>query len=207
MGATYTVTSVNRVVTAALSALVFLCPGSAAAALTPGPQPDGSSVTPEGWAVTPAGTQTQLGPAPLAVAMSPTNSVLLVENAGYWQHSLMVVDPSTGEVMQTIDENGANAQGPWSIANGHNHSYYSGLAFSPDGTTAWASDGAGGSLHTFAIAGKTLTAKPEINLGNDNPYPAGIAVHRLANRRVGAVRENIRSKALVQFSLERDHVG
>jgi YVTN family beta-propeller protein len=148
----------------------------AAAAPTAGPQPGGTSVTPEGWPVTPAGTQTELGPGPLAAAMSPTGAVLLVENAGYWQHSLMVVDPSNGAVLQTIDENGANAQGPWSYASGHRHSYYTGLAFSPDGSTVWASDGAGGSLHTFAVAGRTLTAKQEIQLGSGTSYPAGIAV-------------------------------
>src|SRR5438874_3584889 len=128
---------------------VLLVSGTAGAATltTPGPKPNGTAVTPEGWRVTPAGSQTKLGPGPLAVAMSPSGSVLLVENAGYWQQSLMVVNPSTGAVLQTIDENGANAHGPWSFANGHNHGYYTGLAFSPDGSTAWASDGAGGSLH------------------------------------------------------------
>ena len=148
----------------------------ASAAVSAGPQPGGGSITPQGWSVTPAGTQTTLGPGPLAAAMSPTGSVLLVENAGYWQHSLMVIDPATGRVVQSIDENGANAHGPWSIAYGHEHGYYTGLAFSPDGRTAWASDGAGGSLHVFTIAGQTLTARPEIQLGSANAYPAGIAV-------------------------------
>ncbi len=151
--------------------VVALVLGTGSAGAAPG-----TSATPEGWALTPAGSQTALGPGPLAAALSPTGSVLLVENAGYWQHSLMVVDPATASVLQTIDENGANAQGPWSFAYGHRHSYYTGLAFSPDGGTAWASDGAGGALHTFAVAGRTLTAKQEIQLGSVNPYPAGIAV-------------------------------
>jgi YVTN family beta-propeller protein len=150
--------------------------GAAAGGLTPGPQGDGTAVTPQGWLVTPAGTQTPLGPGPLAAALSPTGSVLLVANGGYWQQSLMVVDPVTGSIVQTLDERGANAHGPWSYANGHQHSYYAGLAFSPDGSTVWASDGAGGALHSFAVSGKTLTATHSIQLGSANPYPAGIAV-------------------------------
>jgi YVTN family beta-propeller protein len=161
---------------AVLALLLAAAAPIASAAVSAGPQPGGGSITPEGWSVTPAGTQTTLGPGPVAAAMSPTGSVLLVENAGYWQHSLMVVDPATGGVVQTLDENGANAQGPWSIASGHEHGYYKGLAFSSDGRTAWASDGPGGSLHVFGIDGQTLTAKSEIQLGSTKPYPAGIAV-------------------------------
>ena len=165
----------RRTVMLGVIALVLAGAPAAPAATSAGPQPGGGSVTPEGWPVTPAGTQTTLGPGTQAAAMSPTGAVLVAENAGYWQHSLMAVDPATGRVVQTLDENGANAQGPWGIAYGHKHGYYSGLAFSPDGGTVWASDGAGGTLHAFAISGQTLTAKPSIQLGSTNPYPAGIA--------------------------------
>ena len=48
---------------------------AATASLAPGPQPDGTAVTPEGWRVTPAGRQTQLGPGPLAVAASPRGNL------------------------------------------------------------------------------------------------------------------------------------
>jgi hypothetical protein len=106
---------------AALGAVALvLGAGSAGAA-------PGTSATPGGWALTPAGSQTALGPGPLAAALSPTGSVLLVENAGYWQHSLMVVDPATGAVLQTIDENGATAQGLWSFGTGTGIATTSGL--------------------------------------------------------------------------------
>src|SRR5437899_10348483 len=86
--------------------------------MAPGPQPDGTGVTPQGWRITPAGTQTDLGSNPLAVALSPNGKVLLVTNGGYNQHSLMVVDPATGAVLQTITAGGGNSGGPWQLEEG-----------------------------------------------------------------------------------------
>ena len=51
-----------------------------------GPQGDGTSITPQGWHVTPAGTQTTLGPGTLDIAMSPSGNLVLAVNAGYLRH-------------------------------------------------------------------------------------------------------------------------
>ena len=69
-----------------------------------GPYPDGTAYTSQGWRVTPAGAQTRLGHGPLDLAMSPSGDLLFAINAGYRLHSLMVIDPATGKVLQTIRE-------------------------------------------------------------------------------------------------------
>jgi YVTN family beta-propeller protein len=148
----------------------------------PGPRPDGTGYTPEGWHITPAGRQTPLGPGPNAVAASPRGDLVLVADAGYSDHALLAVDPATGSVIQKIKApGGKSVGGPWNISNGHSHGYYTGLVFSSDGSRAWASDGAGSSLHTYSIAGRTVTEGARIrltaNVGNAGAYPAGIAVN------------------------------
>ena len=170
-----------RAVAAAATLAVAVVAMAAAAATPPaGPQPDGTAYTPQGWHVTPAGTQTDLGLWPMDVAMSPTGNLLLVANAGYAHHSLMAIDPSTGDVLQVISAAGAKSHGWWDWASGHPTGYYVGLAFSPDGRHAWASDGPGGAIHAFRIAGRTLTETQHIKLtgnrGNEHAWPAGIAV-------------------------------
>src|SRR5919198_620310 len=169
--------------TAAAAALVAVATVAAAAiAAVPvaGPRPDGTAFTPQGWRVTPAGDQTDLGLWPMDVAMSPRGNLVLVANAGYTRHSLMAIDPSTGRVIQTIRASGAKSHGWWDYASGHPTGYYVGIAFSPDGSHAWASDGPGSAIHAFRIGGRTLTETQHIKLtdnrGHENAWPAGIAV-------------------------------
>jgi YVTN family beta-propeller protein len=145
-----------------------------------GPQPDGTAYTPQGWKVTPAGDQTDLGLWPMDVAMSPRGDLVLITNAGYARHSLMAIDPATGDIIQKITAGGAKSHGWWDWASGHPTGYYVGLAFSSDGRHAWASDGPGSALHAFRIEGRTLTETQHIKLtgnrGNENAWPSGIAV-------------------------------
>jgi YVTN family beta-propeller protein len=112
--------------------------------------------------------------------MSPHGDLLLAANAGYEHHSLMAIDPRDGSVRQTIKEQGGKGGGWWDYSVGHAHGYYVGLAFSPDGRRAWASDGPNSSLHAFRISGTNVDEVRHIkvtgNLGNGNAYPAGIAV-------------------------------
>src|SRR5439155_1499442 len=92
------------------------------------------------------------------VAMSPTGNLLLVANAGYAHHSLMAIDPSTGDVLQVISAAGAKSHGWWDWASGHPTGYYVGLAFSPDGRHAWASDGPGGAIHANPVGNELYVA-------------------------------------------------
>jgi len=172
--------------TAAVLSVVVVGMAAAAVIRSAGPQPDGTAITPQGWRVTPAGSQTDLGLWPMDVAMSPTGNLLLVANAGYAHHSLTAIDPASGDVLQTISAAGAKSHGWWDFANGHPTGYYVGLAFSPDGKHAWASDGPGSAIHAFRISGRTLTETQHIKLtdnrGNEHAWPGGIAVSHDGNR-------------------------
>ncbi|MEA2551190.1 MAG: hypothetical protein QOE25_959 [Actinomycetota bacterium] len=174
------------VIVASVMVAAVASAGGGGLSLVPGPQPDGTGVTPQGWRLTPAGRQTEVGPGPLAVATSPRGNLVLVADGGYTDHALLAVDPATGKVIQTVVAPGGKSHGPWNISWGHSHGYFSGLAFSPDGSRAWASDGVGSAIHTYTIAGRTLSEGRRItlttNLGNAGAYPAGIAVNADASR-------------------------
>jgi len=77
----------RRLVRGGIIAATVLAVGAGTAyavdtALHAGPQGNGTSVTPAGWRVTPAGEQTPLGSLPTASALSPDGKLLLVLNAG-----------------------------------------------------------------------------------------------------------------------------
>lgn len=134
-----------------------------------GPGGDGTAITPLGYRVTPAGTQTALGDLPLGLALSPDGSMLLATNNGQGVQSLQVVDAATSQVTQTI-----RYRSPKSL--------FAGLAFSPDGTTAYASGGGDELVHTYSVADGALTEGVPIALPLTNPagmkvnlYPAGLA--------------------------------
>ena len=149
-----------------------------------GPQGDGTAVTPVGWLVTPAGTQTTLGSLPTSSAISPDGKLMLVLNAGDSSiESLQVVDTTTHQVTQTIDY--TTPQG-----------VYAGVAFSPDGTRAYASAGGSEEIHTYTVADGQLTEGAPIKLPTTNPagqavnaYPAGLAVTPDGSRLVVADQE------------------
>ena len=133
----------------------------------PGPQPDGTAVTPEGWQVTPAGEQSALGSNPVSIALSPDGSQYLVTNAGYRNQSIQAIDASTGSVTQTI--------GTTNTGWAHTRGYYIGVAYSPDGASAYASDGPEDGIHVFSVDAGALTEQPEITFP-PHTWPAGIAV-------------------------------
>jgi YVTN family beta-propeller protein len=135
-----------------------------------GPQGDGTAIIPVGYRVTPAGTQTNLGDLPLALSLSPDGKTLLVSNDGQGLQSLQVVDAGTSHVLQTI---------PYASPK----SLFMGLAFSPDGQTAYASGGGDEKIHVYSVAGGALTEQAPLSLPTTDPsgkkinmYPAGLAV-------------------------------
>jgi YVTN family beta-propeller protein len=135
--------------------------------LTAGPRPDGTAITPVGFRVTPAGRQTPLGDLPLASRLSPDGKWLLVSNDGQGTQSLQLVDTATSSVVQTIPY-----KSPASL--------FVGLAFSPDGSTAYVSGGGDEKIHVYAVAGGHLTEQapipvPAVTAGA-NMYPAGLDV-------------------------------
>jgi len=135
-----------------------------------GPKSDGSAIAPVGYAVTPAGRQSTLGNLPLNSALHPDGRTLLVTNNGQGVQSLQLVDTQTNTVTQTI-----SYASPESL--------YIGLAWSPDGRTAYASAAANSKIRVFAFAGGKLTEGTPLALPTTSPdgtkvtlFPAGLAV-------------------------------
>ena len=160
---------------AAATATTLAAGTGAAVALTTahaGPQGNGTSITPGGWLVTPAGSQTTLGGTlPTAAALSPDGTRLLTINAGDGTYqSVQAIDPASGQISQTI-----KYKSPAGV--------YGGVAYSPDGTHAYASGGGSEKIHVYSVTGGTLTEDAPIQLPSANPagqavnmYPAGLAV-------------------------------
>jgi YVTN family beta-propeller protein len=144
-----------------------------------GPRPDGSSVTSHGWQITPAGSQVDVGPGPLAIGLHPSGELLVALTGGLHDHSLLVVDPADGSVRQAFRAQGGEDTGSWQWEEGHGQSFYAGLAFSPDGRSVYAADGAGNAVHSFDVVDGVLEEAPRIPLASQREalvYPAGIAV-------------------------------
>ncbi len=135
-----------------------------------GPGDHGTGVTPIGFTVTPAGTQTNLGDLPLGAVSSPDGRWLVVSNDGQGAQSLQVIDITTRKVTQTLSYPAPKA-------------LFVGLAFAPDGKTLYASGGGNNLIRTYTVTGGTLTEGasiplPTTNLAGKkiNPLPAGIAL-------------------------------
>jgi len=139
--------------------------------IAPGPQGDGTSVTPFGWTVSPAGRQVTLGDKPFGTALSPDGKTMLVSNDGQYKQSVMVLDTASHQLKQTLSYTSPEA-------------LFVGLAYSPDGTHAYASGGGNNKLRTYQVhPDGTLAEGASIALPTTNPagvtvnhFPAGIAV-------------------------------
>src|SRR5947209_2496418 len=136
-----------------------------------GPRAEESRRSAEGWALTPAGRQVALGDRPLGIAVSPDGRTILVSNDGESTQSLMVIDRPSGVVRQSIDYPSPEA-------------LFVGLAFSPDGTQAFASAGGSNTIRVYDVADQQRTETASIPLPRPrgprgqraNPYPAGLAI-------------------------------
>jgi YVTN family beta-propeller protein len=137
---------------------------AATAADAVGRQSDGSVRTPQGQTLAPAGRQVELGGRPVAVALRPEGATAVVMAASTGE-SLRVLDLATGTVLQSVTGAGSS---------------YSGLAYSPDGSTLYSSDDTGKlNMTPVGVDGRLGTRVaitiPPANSGS-NPVPTGIAV-------------------------------
>jgi len=158
-------------VSLAVLALLLLVGGAPrlahAADPTPGRQPDGSTTLIDQRTITPAGQQTNLGKLPLGAVFSPDGKYLLVANSGGGTESLQVVATADSHVVQTIP-----FPSPQSV--------YIGVAYSPDGTRAYAAGGYNNVVRAYTVgADGALTPAGTVPLATaaqKNPYPAGLSV-------------------------------
>src|SRR5262245_10140256 len=125
-------------------------------------------MTPAGWRLTPAGTETtvQLGPGlagPWGVAMAPDGGSLLVTSSG---------TAAPFESVERFDLASLARTGLVAYDGAQGQSVFYGIAYSPDGTHAWASGGGQGVVHAFDVTGGGLVETGEIAAGF---FPAGLA--------------------------------
>ncbi len=120
----------------------------------PGKLPDGRTRLPNGWILSPAGTQVEVGDLPLNIAVSPDGQYLLATNNGAREHSLSIVDTRTRTLVQTI---------PLTKA-------WIGLRWYDDGTGFAVSCGNDNQVKLYRFAEGQATLSDSIVLGK--PWPA-----------------------------------
>lgn len=132
----------------------------------PGVQPGGEVLLPTQWSLRPAGKQLPLGDFPVNSALHPSGSHLAVLHAGYGPHEVIVVDLTAGKEKLTCRV-------------GIDQAFY-GLAWSPDGSTLYASGGEFEVVHAFAFADGLLGGRKTISLAQktDKFVVGGLSLDR-----------------------------
>jgi len=143
-------------------------------------------ITPANQLVTPAGTQVELaGIRPNALALSPDGQLLVTSGIA---HELVVVDPSTGNVLQHVPLPSGKILEPQPItsailgADEKAQLSFTGLAFAPDGTRLYLAN-VSGDVKVFAIGSNhkvaplfSIALPPANAPSRVNEIPAGLAV-------------------------------
>ena len=164
----------------------------------PGPKP-GGTLLPNGWTITPEGSQIPVSDLPLNMVISPDGHYLLVTTNGNGEQTIEVIDLAAGKSVQTI-----TVRKSWL-----------GIAFAPGGKRLFVSGGDDNEILTFDFAagratqtGKLLLGSSEYHALNDRQrdearrsgrgeyaFPAGLAVTPDGKRLYAA--ENLTHKLAV----------
>ncbi|MGH7648694.1 MAG: bifunctional YncE family protein/alkaline phosphatase family protein [Gemmatimonadaceae bacterium] len=108
---------------------------------------------PTGVSLDPDGRATPVGQMPLAMALSPDGSRIVLLLSGWREQGIQVVDRASGRVVQTLAQPSA----------------FVGLAFAPDGHALYTSGGDGDLLYRYDWRGDTAVLADSVALG---PHPA-----------------------------------
>jgi len=151
------------------------------------------TLLPNGWKLSPAGRQVPLGDLPLNLIIAPGGKLAAATNNGYGPNSVLLLDPTTGTVLDTVVVPTA----------------WVGLAFGPQNRTLYASGGQSNRIHCFRVEGQKLRADSAIVLGQ--PWPkqrvgvTGLAADVRRQRLYAVTREDsslytidLRSRQVVQ---------
>ena len=148
---------------------------------------------PTGVHLDPAGHSTDVGPLPLAMVAAPRGGQIVLLLNGFREQGVQVVDRASGEVVQTLPQAAA----------------FLGLAFSPDGSTLYASGGNQDVVYRYdwTAAGRaalrdSLVIERKAAGRAGRRYPAGLALSR--NGATLYVAENLTdSLAVVDLASRR----
>ncbi len=138
---------------------------SAAEKNVPRKLPDNSYLLPNGWALSPAGRQVELGGLPLKLTAVPQTKYVLAASNGYKDHFLAVIDMDAEEVVQRVP-----------IQEG-----WMGIAVNLAGDAVYASAGGQDIILAYRFSKGTLTHSHDIPL-SVRAFPAGLAVNRKGDR-------------------------
>jgi YVTN family beta-propeller protein len=132
---------------------------------------------PNGWSLSPAGTQIPVGDLPLNIAVTPDQKYAAVTNNGQSKQSIQLISINDQKLLDTYEVGKS----------------WLGLAFSEDGKTLYASGGNDNWILRFIIRNEKLICRDTFMLGK--PWPekisvAGIAVDEKRSRLYTVTKEN-----------------
>ncbi|MDO8544400.1 MAG: bifunctional YncE family protein/alkaline phosphatase family protein [Opitutaceae bacterium] len=127
---------------------------------SPGRLSDGRFLLPNGWYLSPAGRQVELGGLPLKLLPVPGQDYMLVMSNGYTEHFIASIDVREEKVAHRV-----------SIPQG-----FLGLVASPDGQAIYASAGGNEHIQKYSFTKGTLRLQSEIRLPAGS-FPAGLAIN------------------------------
>lgn len=120
---------------------------------------------PNGWILSPAGRQVELGGLPLKLLPVPGQRYLIATSSGYKDHFLAVIDLQSESIVQRVPLEEA----------------WMGIAVSPAGDQVYASAGGQDRILVYRFSSGRLDYRHDIPLGV-RTFPAGIAVNRKGDR-------------------------
>ncbi|MBZ5496154.1 MAG: bifunctional YncE family protein/alkaline phosphatase family protein [Acidobacteriia bacterium] len=128
----------------------------------PGGSAESGFLLPNGWSLTPAGEQIDVGDLPLALLLHPDGKHLLVANNGYSTQSVDVINLDSKKIVSR-----ARVEMAWL-----------GLAVSRDGTTVYAGGGMSNTILRFSFTSGRIASIPAITVGGRKAdvYPGGLCV-------------------------------
>ncbi len=128
----------------------------------PGRKSETGFLLPNGWSLTPAGVQIDVGDLPLSMILHPDGQHLLVSNNGYGTQSVDVVNLAAKKIVSR-----ARVEMAWL-----------GLGLSKDGRTVYAGGGRSNSILRFSFMGGRIGSLAPISVGRSNAdiYPGGLCV-------------------------------
>jgi DNA-binding beta-propeller fold protein YncE/phospholipase C len=131
-----------------LAAVSGAAAAAAAAPITPGLQPDGSTLLHSQWPIRPVGIQVPLGEFPINAVVDPTSRYAAVLHAGWGPHQIWVVDLQTNTVVSVTPV----------------HEVFSGIAFSADGRRLVCGGGSDGVLWVYDFDRGHLSGAAQVKL-------------------------------------------
>ena len=175
---TFRRTTMRRLCSIPSLLLLVVLAGCSSSVRLPGLLSDGRTRLPNGWYLSPAGTQVQVGELPLNMVATPDEKFIIVNNNGTAEHSLTVIETSTWTVIQRV---------PLSKS-------WLGLKLTSDGKRLIVSGGNDNRILVYAMDAGHLTLADSISLGAPRPtqllWVAGLDIDETSGRVFAAGRES-----------------